>query len=70
MIEELICDIYPSDRCENIRRDICLSLEEMGIKTTSSHHEQGPGQNEIDYEYSDALTAADNLISFRSLSKN
>ena len=26
------CDIYPSDRCENIRRDICLSLEEMGIK--------------------------------------
>ena len=63
------CDIYPNDRCENIRRDICLSLEEMGIKTTSSHHEQGPGQNEIDYEYSDALTAADNLISFRSLVK-
>ncbi|MBU5334856.1 glutamine synthetase family protein [Intestinibacter bartlettii] len=63
------CDIYPNDRCENIRRDICLSLEEMGIKPTSSHHEQGPGQNEIDYEYSDALTAADNLISFRSLVK-
>ena len=63
------CDIYPSDRCENIRRDICLSLEEMGIKPISSHHEQGPGQNEIDYEYSDALSAADNLISFRSLVK-
>ncbi len=63
------CDIYPNDRCENIRRDICLSLEEMGIKPTSSHHEQGPGQNEIDYEYSDALTAADNLINFRSLVK-
>ena len=41
----------------------------MGIKPISSHHEQGPGQNEIDYEYSDALTAADNLISFRSLVK-
>ena len=63
------CDIYPNDRCENIRRDICLSLEEMGIKPTSSHHEQGPGQNEIDYEYSNALSAADNLISFRSLVK-
>ena len=45
------CDIYPNDRCENIRRDICLSLEEMGIKPTSSHHEQGPGQNEIDFKY-------------------
>ncbi|MDY5211514.1 glutamine synthetase family protein [Intestinibacter sp.] len=65
----IYCDIYPNDRCENIRRDICLSLEEMGIKPISSHHEQGPGQNEIDYEYSDALTAADNLISFRSLVK-
>ncbi|MDY4573660.1 MAG: glutamine synthetase family protein [Intestinibacter sp.] len=63
------CDIYPNDRCENIRRDICLSLEEMGIMPISSHHEQGPGQNEIDYQYSDALSAADNLISFRSLVK-
>lgn len=63
------CDIYPNDRCENIRRDICLSLGEMGIMPISSHHEQGPGQNEIDYQYSDALSAADNLISFRSLVK-
>lgn len=63
------CDIYPLDKCENIRRDICLSLEEMGIKPISSHHEQGPGQNEIDYEYSEPLSAADNLISFKGLVK-
>ena len=62
-------DMAPIDKGENIRREICLCLEEMGIKPESSHHEQGPGQNEIDYEYSNALSAADNLISFRSLVK-
>lgn len=60
------CDIAPRDKGENVRRDICLSLEEMGIKPVSSHHEQGPGQNEIDFRYSDALSAADNFITFKS----
>lgn len=62
-------DISPLDKGENIRREICLCLEEMGIKPETSHHEQGPGQNEIDFKYSDALTAADNLLVFKSVVK-
>lgn len=58
-------DIAPLDKGENIRRQICLSLEEMGIQPESSHHESGPGQNEIDFRYSDALEAADNLVTFQ-----
>ena len=57
------------DKGENIRREICLCLEEMGISPESSHHEQGPGQNEIDFKYSDSLTAADNFITFKSVVK-
>lgn len=63
------CDIAPLDKGENVRREICLTLEEMGIKPESSHHEQGPGQNEVDFKYSDALSAADNLVTFRSVVK-
>ena len=62
-------DIAPEDRGENIRREICLTLEQMGIRPESSHHEQGPGQNEIDFRYSDALTAADNAITFQTVVK-
>ena len=58
-------DVAPADRGENIRRDICLTLEEMGIVPESFHHEQGPGQNEIDFRYSDALTAADQVVTFK-----
>ncbi len=58
-------DIAPDDRGENIRREVCLTLEQMGILPESSHHEEGPGQNEIDFRYSDALTAADNALTFR-----
>ena len=58
-------DIAPLDRGEDIRREICLTLEEMGIKPETSHHEQGPGQNEIDFKFSDALECADNLQSFK-----
>ena len=57
-------DVSPEDKCENVRREICLTLERMGIQPESSHHEQGPGQNEIDFRYSDALTAADNALTF------
>lgn len=62
-------DIAPEDRGENIRREICLTLEQMGIRPESSHHEEGPGQNEIDFRYSDALTAADNALTFQTVVK-
>ena len=58
-------DIAPEDKGENIRRDICFTLEQMGIIPEASHHEEGPGQNEIDFHYSDALTAADNTATFK-----
>ncbi len=59
-------DIAPLDRGENVRREICLTLDEMGIHPESSHHEDGPGQNEIDFRYSDAMKAADNAMTFPS----
>jgi glutamine synthetase len=58
-------DIAPEDKGENIRREICFTLEQMGIQPEASHHEEGPGQNEIDFHYSDALTAADNASTFK-----
>ncbi|MBQ3100570.1 MAG: glutamine synthetase [Clostridia bacterium] len=58
-------DIAPKDKGENIRREICLTLEEMGISPESSHHEEGPGQNEIDFRYADARRCADNIMTFR-----
>lgn len=63
------CDIAPLDKGENVRREICLILEEMGIKPESSHHEQGPGQNEVAFKYSDPLTAADNMVTFKAVVK-
>ena len=62
-------DIAPDDKGENVRREICLTLEQMGIFPESSHHESGPGQNEIDFRYADALTAADNAVTFRAVVK-
>ena len=62
-------DIAPEDRGENIRREICLTLEQMGIRPESSHHEEGPRQNEVDFRYSDALTAADNAMTFQTIVK-
>ena len=59
-------DMAPEDKGENVRREICLTLESMGILPESSHHEEGPGQNEIDFRYSDAMTAADNALLFAS----
>lgn len=65
--EACYMDIAPDDKGENIRREICLILEQMGIRPESSHHEEGPGQNEIDFRYSDALTAADNAMTFQTV---
>lgn len=60
-------DIAPDDKGENVRREICFTLLDMGISPESSHHEEGPGQNEIDFRYSGALNAADNAITFKSV---
>ena len=62
-------DIAPEDHGENVRREICLTLEQMGIRPESSHHEEGPGQNEIDFRFADALTAADHSQIFQRVVK-
>lgn len=64
------CDIAPDDKGENIRRDVCLTLEEMGIHPISSRHESGHGQHEIDFNASTALKAADTFLSFKSAVKS
>ncbi len=60
-------DIAPEDKGENVRREICLTLEQMGITPEFSHHEEGPGQNEIDFAASDPVVAADNAITYKSV---
>ena len=60
-------DISPKDRGENVRRDICLTLEQMGIGIERSFHERGPGQNEIDLRDLDAMATADNYITFKNV---
>ena len=61
--------IAPEDKGENIRREVCLTLEQMGIRPERSHHEEGPGQNEIDFRYSSPLAAADNAMTFQTVVK-
>ncbi len=63
-------DAAPLDKGENVRRDICLALSEMGIHPERSYHEAGPGQNEIDFRYADPLTTADNMITYKNIVKN
>ncbi len=58
-------DVGPVDMAENVRRDIVLNLEEMGFAVEASHHELAPAQHEIDLEYMDGLTAADNIMTFK-----
>ena len=62
-------DMAPLDRGENVRREICFALENMGIKPERSHHEHGPGQNEIDFRCSSPLKAADDLMTFKTAVK-
>lgn len=59
-------DVAPLDKGENTRREICLTIEEMGLSPERSHHEEGPGQNEIDFKYSDALASADHAVIFKN----
>ena len=62
-------DMAPLDRGENVRREICFALEDMGLKPERSHHEHGPGQNEIDFRCSSPLKAADDLMTFKTAVK-
>ena len=58
-------DIAPADKCENVRREITLTIEQMGLTPERSHHERGPGQNEIDFHYAKPLKAADQMTTFK-----
>ncbi len=62
--------VGPDDRGENLRRDICFALLDMGITPEASHHEQGPGQNEIDFHYGAPLTTADNTATVKWAIRN
>lgn len=62
-------DIAPLDKGENIRREICITMEEMGLPFQSSHHEKGPGQNEVVFKHSPLLDAADKIITFKTIVK-
>ncbi|MGQ9556385.1 MAG: type I glutamate--ammonia ligase [Desulfurispora sp.] len=58
-------DLTPVDLGENARRDMVLTLEQMGFEIEASHHEVAPGQHEIDFKYSDALDIADKVVTFK-----
>lgn len=60
-------DVYPLDRGENVRRDICSYLEVMSVTVTSSHHAYGPGQNTISLKEADALTCADAIQTLKTV---
>ncbi len=62
-------DVAPMDRGEDCRRDIELTLQKMGFHLEAAHHEVAIGQHEIDFRHDDALTTADNLITFRMVVK-
>lgn len=58
-------DLGPVDFGENARRDMVLTLEDMGYEIEASHHEVAPAQHEIDFRYDEALKAADNIMTFK-----
>jgi glutamine synthetase len=58
-------DLSPVDQGEDVRREIVLALESMGLLVDAAHHEVAPGQHEIDLRYDDVLTAADNISTLR-----
>ncbi|BCJ85716.1 hypothetical protein skT53_07010 [Effusibacillus dendaii] len=62
-------DLAPLDLGENCRREIVLTLEAMGFEIEASHHEVAIGQHEIDFKYADAVTAADNIMTFKLVVK-
>lgn len=62
-------DNVPGGTAHEFRRESVNMLEELGISVEFSHHEGGPGQNEIDLRYADALTMADHIMTFRTVVK-
>ncbi len=58
-------DLGPVDLGENARRDMVLTLEDMGFEIEASHHEAAPAQHEIDFRYDEALKTADNIMTFK-----
>ena len=59
-------DISPLDLGENARRDMVMTLEDMGFEIESSHHEKAPGQHEIDFRYAGAMETADRIVTFKT----
>ncbi|MGN1164436.1 MAG: glutamine synthetase family protein [Candidatus Ornithospirochaeta sp.] len=57
-------DSVPDDKGDSVRREVCLMLKDLGMKPEGAHHEEGPGQNEIDFSYASPLAAADNAVTF------
>jgi glutamine synthetase len=62
-------DLTPVDLGEEARRDIVQVLESMGFEVEAAHHEVAPGQHEIDFKYTDAVSTADNIVTFRFVVK-
>ncbi len=58
-------DVSPLDLGENARRDIVMTLEDMGFEIETSHHESAPAQHEVDFKHSEALKTADNVMTFK-----
>lgn len=58
-------DVGPLDNGENVRREMVLTLEDMGFTVEASHHEVAPAQHEIDFKYDHALKTADNIMTFK-----
>lgn len=61
--------LSPMDGGENTRREICLTLEDMGYEIEASHHEMAKGQHEVDFRYEEALRTADNIMTFKFVVK-
>jgi len=62
-------DLLPIDLGEKVREEIVTTLKEMGFEVETAHHEVAEGQHEIDFRYSDALRTADNVITFKLVTK-
>jgi len=58
---------FPDDRCEEIRRELCMGLSQMGIQPECAYHEAGPGQNKIKFHFADPVEAADAVIAYQGL---
>ena len=58
-------DLGPTDPGETVRQEMVLALEDMGFEIEASHHEVAPAQHEIDFKYDDAVSAADNIMTFK-----